>query len=202
MPVIPNRAWAADNAQVQASQVKAAFIYNFIKFVDWPQEKSVDVNKPLTVGIFGISPFGDAFEKVKDTEIKGKKVVIKHFEGFGQIEDTDKNEKIQEKIREFGQCDVLFLCASEAESFKLIIQSLEPYHVLTISDAQGFLEAGGIINFVMEDKKVRFEINTASAERSKLQIRSKLLRLAKRVVEKDIHSALIGSEDDIAVAKR
>jgi hypothetical protein len=54
----------------------------------------------------------------------------------------------------------------------------------------------------MEDKKVRFEINTASAERSKLQIRSKLLRLAKRVVEKDIHSALIGSEDDIAVAKR
>ncbi|MHC4292854.1 MAG: YfiR family protein [Planctomycetota bacterium] len=204
IPAIPNRAWAADSAQVQASKVKAAFIYNFIKFVDWPQEKAADVNKPLTVGVLGVSPFGNAFDKVKDSQIKGRKVTIKYFEGFGHIKGDQqaKNEEIHKKIKELGQCDVLFLSSSEAESFKLITQTLEPYHILTVSDAKGFLEAGGIINFIMEEKKVRFEINMASAKRSKLEIRSKLLRLAKRVVEKDIHSALIGNDNPIVIAKQ
>jgi len=204
MLVINNQAWAVDKAQVQAAQVKAAFIYNFVKFVDWPEEKTADVNEPLKIGVFGKNPFENAFEKVKDTKIKGRKVAIKYFQGFEEIEQTgkDKNKHIQKTLKELGQCEVLFVCASEAESFKLIVKPLEQYHVLTISDAPGFLQRGGIINFVMEDKKVRFEINTASAERSKLQIRSKLLRLAKRVVENDKHSALIGREGPIVVAQK
>ena len=204
MPVAVNRAWAVDKAQIQAAKVKAAFIYNFIKFVDWPEERTAKVNESLTIGVFGKSPFGNAFEKVTDTTIKGRKVVIKYFQGFEEIEQTgkDKKEYIQKKIKELGRCEVLFVCASEAQSFKWIVQPLEQYHVLTVSDAPGFLEGGSIINFIMENKKVRFEINTASAGRSKLQIRSKLLRLAKRVIEKDTHSALIGSEGPIVVAQK
>jgi hypothetical protein len=187
----PNQTWA-DTAQIQASQVKAAFIYNFIKFVDWPEEKS-SMDKPITVGVLGVSPFGDAFKKIKDSQIKGRKVEIKNFNGFGNLTGSEKDitNEIQKRIKELGQCDVLFICASEQKFFRTILPSLEIYHVLTVSDSKGFLEAGGIINFVMEDKKVRFEINMASAKRSKLDVRSKLLRLAKRVVEKDIHSALM-----------
>ncbi|MHC4843742.1 MAG: YfiR family protein [Planctomycetota bacterium] len=201
---IPNRTWAADDTQVQASKVKAAFIYNFIKFVDWPQEKAADTNKSLTVGVLGVSPFGNAFDKVKDSQIKGRKVTIKYFEGFGKTKGNQqpKDEMLQKMAKKLGQCDVLFVCSSEAESFKLVAQILETYHVLTVSDAKGFLEAGGIINFVMEEKKVRFEINMASAKRSKLEIRSKLLRLAKRVVDKDIHSALIENDNPIVIAKQ
>ncbi|MHC4130927.1 MAG: YfiR family protein [Planctomycetota bacterium] len=200
---VPNQV-SADTAQVQSSQVKAAFIYNFIKFIDWPQEKAEDVNKPLTVGIFGSSPFGNAFDKIKDSQIRGRKVVVKYFESFANVKggEQKQNEEIQKKINEFGQCDVLFICASEAKFFKRVLQPLEIYHVLTISDTKGFLEEGGIINFVMEEKKVRFEINMASAKRSKLEVRSKLLRLAKRVVEKDIHSALIGNNSPIVIAQK
>jgi hypothetical protein len=201
---VSNQTWAADHTQVQSSQVKAAFIYNFIKFVDWPQEKTEGANKPLTVGVLGRSPFGNAFDKIKDSQIKNRKVVIKYFESFTNVKGDEKklNEEIGKRINEFGQCDVLFICASEAEFFKRVLQPLEIYHVLTISDTKGFLEAGGTINFVMEGKKVRFEINMASAKRSKLEVRSKLLRLAKRVVEKDIHSALIKNDNSIVIAKQ
>jgi hypothetical protein len=194
-----------DTAQIQGSQVKAAFIYNFIKFVDWPEEQATDANEPITIGILGSSQFGDAFGKIKDSQIKGKKVVIKNFKGLGPSQGSEQNEseEIQNKIKQIGKCNVLFVCASEEEFFKRISQPLEKHHVLTISDTRRFLENGGIINFVMEEKKVRFEINMASAKRSKLEIRSKLLRLAKRVVENDIHSALMGGSDSrVAIAKR
>ncbi|MHC4186823.1 MAG: YfiR family protein [Planctomycetota bacterium] len=201
---VSDRVWADNYTSVQGSQVKAAFIYNFIKFIDWPQEKTEDVNKPLTVGILGSSPFGNSFDKIKDTQIRGRKVVIKYFESIENIKggEQKQNEEIQRNLKEYGQCDVLFVCGTENKFFSRILQPLEIYHVLTIGDTQGFLEAGGIINFVMEEKKVRFEINMASAKRSKLEVRSKLLRLAKRVVEEDIHSALIRSNSPIVIAQK
>jgi len=152
--------------------IKAAFLYNFIKFVDWPEE--FDKNKDtITLTIIGESPFAHHFDPIKDKKIKNKKLRIRYFEGYEEIEDKSV----------LKECHLLFVCLSEREHLKEIIKSTEGGCVLTVSEVEGFLEAGGVIRFVMHDKKVGFEINITAVERNKLKIRSQLLRLAKKVVE-------------------
>jgi hypothetical protein len=181
---IAPKAWA-DSAQTLEYQVKAAFIYNFIKFVDWPKEKLADSNEPVIIGIVGKDPFGDAFAPVKDKDDKGRKVTIKRFKSFQELKESKGNDQgeLNQQIEAMRKCHLLFVCPSESERIPDIIASVKGHGVLTVADTQGFLEAGGVINFVMEEQKVRFEINVTTAKRTKLQIRSQLLRLAKRVVE-------------------
>lgn len=160
-------------------QIKAAFLYNFIKFVDWPEEAS-DANKPIIIGIIGNDPFGDAFEPVKDKPVKDRKVIIKWFEGLSQTDKSGKHPQV-EAIRE---CDLLFICSSEKGKLKETLDLLKDRSVLTVADMQGFLEAGGIVNFVIKENKIGFEINLVAAEQAKLKVRSQLLQLAKRVIKK------------------
>lgn len=173
-----------DSASSREYQVKAAFLYNFIKFVDWPEEETANTNELITIGIIGKDPFGNAFEPIKDKPVKGRKVVVKWFKGLEELEKSSQKDKSQEhpQIEAIRKCHLLFICPSEKERFKEIINSLKDNSVLTVADTQGFLESGGIINFVIEENKVNFEINVAAAEHAKLKIRSQLLRLAKRVV--------------------
>jgi len=177
----------ADSATGSEYQVKAAFLYNFIKFADWPEEKMADDNEPIIVGIIGSDPFGDAFKPIKDKPIRGKKVIIKLFKGLEELKkksEKDTSEK-HPQIKAIRKCHLLFICNSEKERFKETINLVQDYSVLTVADTQGFLESEGIVNFVMEEKKVRFEINVTAAKQAKLKIRSQLLRLAKRIVEKE-----------------
>jgi hypothetical protein len=171
----------ADSQASREYQVKAAFLYNFIKFVDWQGEETADSNEPIIIGIIGKDPFGDAFEPVKDKPVKGRKVIVKWFKG---LEELEKLSEKQSQIEAIGKCHLLFVCPSEKEKLGEIINLVKDYSVLTVADMQGFLESGGIVNFVIEENKVGFEINIAAAEHAKLKIRSQLLRLAKRVVEK------------------
>jgi hypothetical protein len=175
----------ANSAPSREYQVKAAFLYNFIKFVDWPEEKVTDSNEPITICILGKDPFEDAFAPLKDKQAKGRKVVVKRFKGFEELENSSEKDKtkLQRVIDTFRKCHVLFICSSEKEKLKETINSVKDHPVLTVGETKGFLEAGGIINFLMEEKKVCFEINITAAERARLKIRSKLLRLAKRVAE-------------------
>ena len=175
----------ADSAKNREYQVKGAFLYNFIKFVDWPEEKNDDNNKSFTIGIIGKDPFGSAFKSIKDKPVKGKKVVVKHFKDFEALKKSkEKNDsEANQQIESIKNCHFLFICDSEAKSIRDIINAVKANNILTVADTTNFLEVGGIINFVMENKKVRFEINNTAAKRSKLEIRSQLLRLAKRVVE-------------------
>lgn len=161
-------------------QIKAAFLYNFINFVDWPKEKVVDNNDLITIGIIGTDPFGKAFEPLNNKQAKGKKVLIKRFKG---LEESIKSSNQIEAIR---KCHLLFVCRSEKQQLRKIINNIVKDHsVLTVGDMNDFLESGGIINFVIEDQKVRFEINNNTAKQTKLNIRSKLLRLAKKVIEEE-----------------
>ena len=175
----------ANSAQNREYQIKAAFLHNFIKFVDWPKEKAADSNEPITIGIIGKSPFGNAFEPLKTKKLKGRSVVIKRFKSFEELKKSGEKDKteLDRKIEDLRKCCLLFICSSEKENLGEIIDSVKDSSVLTVGDTKGFLEAGGIINFLMEEEKLRFEINVTAAEHAKLKIRSKLLRLAKRVVE-------------------
>ena len=175
----------AESAQSREYQVKAAFLYNFIKFVDWPEEKMTDSNEPIIIGIIGKSPFGNAFEPLKAKKIKGRSVVVKRFKGFEKLKKSSEKDKSElgRKIEALRKCHLLFICSSEKKNLKEIINSVKDHSVLTIDGMKGFLEAGGIIKFLMEEKKINFEINLTAAERTGLKIRSQLLRLAKKVVK-------------------
>jgi hypothetical protein len=177
---------SADSTPSREYKLKAAFLYNFIQFVDWPEEKFSDDNGTITIGIIGNDPFRNAFDPIKDKKIEGRAVVIERFESFEKLKnpaEKDKPESDQE-IETLTKCHLLFICSSEQKNLKEIIDLLKDHSVLTVADMQGFLESGGIVNFVIEENKVGFEINIAAAKHAKLKIRSQLLRLAKRVVEK------------------
>lgn len=178
----------ADSPPSQEYQVKAAFLYNFLQFIDWPEEKLTDNNEPITIGIIGKDPFGNAFEPIKDKKVKGRAVVIKRFKSFGELKKSgEKNQpESDQKIKALTKCHLLFICSSEQKNLREIIDAVKYHSVLTVSEMEGFLESGGIINWFVEEKKIRFEINTAAAARARLKIRSNLLRLAKRIVKKDI----------------
>ena len=169
----------------QEYKVKAAFLYNFIKFVDWPKEEMGDANEPITIGIIGKDPFGNAFEPVKDKKVKERKVVVKRFKSIAELKELGERGKdeLDKQSEAMKKCHLLFVCSSEKEYLKDIVNAVKDRPVLTVADTTGFLEGGGIINFVMEDQKVRFEVNLTAAEHAKLKIRSQLLRLAKRVIE-------------------
>ncbi len=175
----------ADTAQSREYQIKAAFLYNFIKFVDWPEEKTADSNEPITIGIIGKDPFGDAFEPIKNKPVKGKKVIVRRFKSLEELKKSGEGNKSDKhpQIEAIRKCHLLFICRSDKNNLEEIIDLVKDYSILTVADTQGFLEANGIINFVMEEKKVSFEVNVTAAKRAKLKIRSQLLRLATRILE-------------------
>jgi hypothetical protein len=184
----------SESALSKEYQVKAAFIYNFIKFIDWPREidkqfetKSADETEPITIGIIGTNPFGTAFEAITKKRIHNRKVILKHFPGFAKNsvryrKDNETKYKYKDEDA-LKACHVLFVGSSESKYCKEIIDIVKDNSVLTISETKDFLETGGIIEFATEQKKVRFGINLVAAENADLKIRSKLLRLAKRVIK-------------------
>jgi len=183
----------AESAPNQAYRLKAAFLYNFVMFVDgnrfdWgPDNKAPpDPNDRIQIGVIGRTPFGNAFEPLQGKKIHHRTVVIKGFKGISELADADGRYPSQHpQLDSIRQCHVLFVCASERLHMTAILYPIRTRGILTVSDVPGFLEAGGMINFVIEKKKVRFEVNTAAAGRAKLKIRAQLLRLARRVITQD-----------------
>jgi len=181
--------WATSAAPVRGDElqleykVKAAFLYNFLKFVDWPAERMADSNEPITIGIIGKDPFRDAFESIKDKKIRDRKVAVRRFKGLKQLEESDPNQT-RRQYDALRKCHLLFVCPSEERNVRKILKIVRDHPVLTVGDTRGFLEAGGVLNFLTENDKLRFEINIAVAEQAKLKIRAQLLRLAKRVIKK------------------
>lgn len=158
---IPGR--AAESLPLTEYQMKAAFLYNFMKFVEWPGQSSRDTNSPVVIGVLGEDPFGKDLEAV----IEGKRI-------------NDRPVGIQRfpPGSSPNLCDVLFIAASERRRLPQLLRSLQNRATLTVGDEiDGFCQMEGMINFVKEAKKVRFQINNKAAERQGLKISSKLLRL-------------------------
>ncbi len=194
----------ADSAATQEYRLKAAFLYNFILFVDGERldapernAKNNDPNRPILIGILGKDPFGDAFDPLENREVRNRRVAIHRFKGFDEY--ADEEGRLPERHPQLGRienCHLLFICPSERQHLARILRPLGARSLLTVGDTPGFLEAGGVINFLIEDKKVGFEINTAAAERARLQIRSQLLRLAKRIIKTDAFQGLNDEGND------
>jgi hypothetical protein len=150
-------------------QIKAAFLVNFIRFVEWPAEAFKTATAPLVVGIVGQDPFDGALDQaVSKKTVNGRAVVIRHFSDA-------------ESAR---SCHVVFLAASEARRLSDVTSTVTSRGLLIVGESDGFAERGGIINFIVLDNHVRFQVNPSAATRAGLTISSKLLQLAIVVGEK------------------
>lgn len=146
-------------------QVKAAFLYNFFQFVDWPPEAFPQPQTPLVIGIIGDDPFGAALDQiVRGEKVNGRPMVIMHFHSPAEI-----------KV-----CHVLFVSRSENGDVREILSALKGRNILTVSDLDDFTRDGGIIRFVTENNKIRFIINMDAAKTANLRLSSKLLSAAEK----------------------
>jgi hypothetical protein len=143
-------------------EVKAAFLFNFARFVEWPEQTPQDT---LHICIVGEDRFGAAFAAVTAQSKSQQPILVHVFDG-----DTD-----------LPLCHILFVSGSEKRRLASILKRAGTRPVLTVSDLDGFAKAGGMIGFVLRKNKIRFQINNAAAARSKLTLSAKLLRLAEIV---------------------
>ncbi len=156
----------AQSKEISEYEIKAAFLYNFAKFIEWPEEMFADTDSPFIFGILGDDPFGQVLEQTIGSKfIQGRSLEIVRFKQYEEIK----------------YCHILFINFSEYGHIKEIFKHIDLLGILTIGDEEGFAEQGGIINFYMEDDKVCLCINPNAAERARLKISSKLLNVAQIV---------------------
>jgi hypothetical protein len=152
-------------------QVKAAFLLNFLQFVEWPATAFETPEEPVRIGILGDDPFGRAMERtVLGETVRGHPLVVRRSTDPAGLND----------------CHLVFVARSERERLDRVLTELSRFPILTVGDTEGFARRGGVINFLLEDKKVRFEINPLAAKRQNLQPSAQLLNLG-RIVEPDGH---------------
>jgi hypothetical protein len=147
-------------------QVKALFLLNFIKYVDWPPNAFAGSNTNVTIGLYGESKLGEALRTaVAGKAVGGRTIVIR------QIDGTD----------DFSPCHVLFISDSESSRMRGILDKASPLPILTVGEDEAFAQNGGIINFVLKNGNVRLEIDLAAARKAGLTIHSRLLAVADMV---------------------
>ena len=147
-------------------EIKAAFLLNFAKFVDWPASSFADRDSPMVIAVLGSDPFGSVLDNtLRNEKVKGRKLVVKR----------------SNQLSDLKGCHILFVSSSEHSRLGSIIQEVKDQPVLTVGDVAGFADRGGIVNFILRDRKIGFEINTSAADKAGLKISSQLLKLARIV---------------------
>jgi hypothetical protein len=144
-------------------QVKAAFLFNFAQFVEWPREALDGADSPIVIGVLGENPFGDYLDElVRNEQINGHPLHVRRFA----------------RVEEVGPCHILFVSRSEAAKLERIIAALRGRPLLTVGEMENFCRLGGIVRFTTESGRIRLRISVETARASRLVISSKLLRWA------------------------
>jgi hypothetical protein len=147
-------------------QVKAAFLFNFSQFVDWPAAAFADGRSPLVIGVLGEDPFGATLDEIiRGETVNGRPLAVRRYKSIDQVD----------------ACHILFIDRSQTGQLDTVVTALRERSVLTVGDFEGFTRRGGIIRFVTVGNKIRLRVNLAAAQQAKLTISSKLLRPAQIV---------------------
>jgi hypothetical protein len=157
---------AAAPAPVEKSEyeIKADFLRACGRYVTWPSDAFAEADSPFVIGVVGKDPFGAALDRaVAGKTINNRRIALRRFR----------------RPEEIGACHLLFIGQSEKAKLGAIFERLGRASTLTVGDTGGFAQRGGMINLLIENERLRWEINRASAERAGLKISSDLLRLAK-----------------------
>lgn len=145
-------------------EVKAAFLFRFLQFVEWPSTAATNAALRFTIGILGEDPFGAVLEEtIAGETLNGRSLTIKRAQ----------------QVAEMKNCAVVFVCSSQKNKVRAIVQELGDSNILTVSDIDQFCTQGGMIGLLTEGGRICFEINQEAAERQGLKISSRLLRLGR-----------------------
>ena len=145
-------------------QVKGAFLLNFAKFVEWPEQAFKGPDDPIAICVLGQNPFGSALNRAaREIVVANRTVSVRQV----------SNE------REASLCHIVFVSASERKRSRILLEAVQGASVLTVGESEGFIASGGVIDFKVDGEKIRMEISTAAAEHARLRISAKLLSLAQ-----------------------
>jgi hypothetical protein len=147
-------------------RVKAAFLYNFAKFIEWPPQAFPEPQTPYTICVLGEDPFhGDLDSTTENQLVQGRKLVVRRLADMKGI----------------PGCHILFVASSERDQLRSILDTVGDAPILTVGEDEDFIRLGGRLRFFVSENKVRFEINLAATERAHLKLSAKLLSLARVV---------------------
>ena len=153
----------AEPPQFAENQVKGAFLAKFPMFVEWPGKPAPGGQTPIVIGILGEDPFGPQFESALAKEsINGRAFALKHLKD----------------PQEAGGCQILFIGASEGARLPEILAATRHQPILTVGDQERFAHRGGMINFIKQGGKVRFEVNAVAVQAGGLKMSAKFLQVA------------------------
>jgi len=163
-------AWAADGSGNLEYRVKAAYLFNFASYVEWPAANGTQANSPIVVGFIDAPEIADELSKLSSGHMV-------------------RNRPVEIKLIKPGEplagVQILFLGRQGNKRLKQLLDGLHSQPVLTVSDAQGGLSDGSIINFLPVDDRIRFEISLANAERIGIKINARLLSVAQRIESRE-----------------
>jgi hypothetical protein len=157
---------APEEAVFKEHQVKAAFVFNFVKFVEWPTNAFADESAPIQIGVAGNATMVAALDAaIKGKEVGGRELAVRRVETPEQA----------------SEVNVLFLGADVDAGLTTWLAAASKTNVLTIGESEVFRKSDGMIAFVWQGDRLRFEINVAEADRAKLRVSAQLLKLASKV---------------------
>ncbi|WP_185964409.1 YfiR family protein [Aliikangiella marina] len=151
-----------ESDQMEINRIKSAYLYNFLKYIDFPESNEEQQLSGFKVCVLGQDPFGIALDGVAGRRAKGKPVIIQRLESLGQV-DT---------------CHILYISQSEEANLSNILRKTESKAILTVSDIPDFVVRGGMVAFVSH-QQIRLEINLNNVQRSNIKISALLLEIAK-----------------------
>ncbi len=147
------------------NRVKAAFLYHFTKFVEWPQESLPDENTPLHICVLGDSALKPQLLPLQNRQAGTHPLSVRHIETGG----------------DFTSCQLLYLPRHQQVRLQHLLDKLEPYPILTVSSIPDFAERGGMIGFVLRDNRVRLQMNLGAIHSAGLQVNAQLIEVCERV---------------------
>ena len=150
---------------VQEHELKTAFLYNFVLFTQWPADSTQENSPYINVCTIGQDPFGPVLEQLQGRKIRDKRIFLKREVSLDQVRD----------------CHLLYISANEPENLARIREQLRDSSVLTVSDLNPASSERTIINMIIDNKRLVFDVDMMSARQARLMMSSKLLRLARRV---------------------
>jgi len=159
-------AQAAEDAETLEQRVKAAYLYKFAGYVEWPAKSFARPETPVVIGVMGDEPLAtELTQAVTGRTVNDRLVTVKRLKAGDSL----------------AGIHVLFVGKAESTRLNQLAQSAQPRSILTVTESDGALAHGSVINFVLTDGRVRFEIALDSAEKSGLKLSSRLLAVAQQV---------------------
>lgn len=158
--------WSQEDAETIEHQVKAAFLYKFAGYVDWPAASFARPDTPVTIAVIGAEPIAtELAQAVTGRTVNDRSVTVKRLKAGESL----------------AGVHILFVGKAEIARLNLLTQAARPRSILTVTESEGALAQGSVINFIMAERRVRFEIALDSAEKSGLKLSSRLLAVAQQV---------------------